>query len=171
MGTKFQISISQIRLLKSAEVYAKGQYSLSCTQSNSSVLDLYVIQNDCISRLEGPWLGAMVTALGRNFFQAVVTDTLTILTILVSALSTDSPIPPFRNIQRSNLFSIVQTERDPEEMSLKYVGETGYAVFAALSMSSQLAGHEIEVCALLVRSLVGEMDLVSCSDVEKVQYG
>ena len=140
-------------------------------RSNSSLLDLYVIQNDCISRLEGPWLAAMTSALGRNFFQAVTTDTLTILTILVSALSMDSPMPPFRGISQSNLFRIVQTERDPEQMSLKHVGETGYAVFAAMSISSQLAGHEIEVCALLVRSLVGEMDLAWCGDEEKqAQY-
>lgn len=80
-------------------------------------------------------------------------------------------MPPFRSISQSNLFRIIQTERDPEQMSLKHVGETGYAVFAALSISSQLAGHEIEVCALLVQSLVGEMDLVWCGDEEKqAQY-
>ena len=113
----------------------------------------------------------MTSALGRNFFQAVTTDTLTVLTILVSALSMNSPMPPFRSIPRSNLFRIIQTERDPEQMSLKHVGETGYAVFAALSISSQLAGQEIEVCARLVRSLVGEVDLVWCGDEEsEVQH-
>jgi hypothetical protein len=83
----------------------------------------------------------------------------------------DSPMPPFHGISQSNLFRIIQTERDLEQMSLKHVGETGYAVFAALSISSQLAGHEIEVCALLVRSLVGEMNMAWCGDEEEqAQY-
>ena len=52
-------------------------------------------------------------------------------------------------------------------MSLKHVGETGYAVFAAMSVSSQLAGVEIEQCVELVRSLVGEVDLAWNVDVDE----
>jgi hypothetical protein len=41
-------------------------------------------------------------------------------------------------------------------MSLKHVGETGYAVFAAMSVSSQFADQEVERCVSLVRR---EVDL------------
>ena len=50
-------------------------------------------------------------------------------------------------------------ERMPEELSLEHAGENGYAVFAALSVSSRLAGGEVAHCVELVRSLVGEVDL------------
>ena len=128
---------------------------------------MYIIQNDAISRLQGAWLKAMTRALGTSFFQSVSIQTITVLTILASALSMDTPIPPFRNIPRASLFRILATERDPEEMSLKHVSETGYAVFAAMSVSSQLAGHEIEQCVKLVRSLVGEVDLAWNADAGK----
>jgi hypothetical protein len=65
----------------------------------------------------------------------------------------DTPIPPFRNIPRASLFRVLATERDPEEMSLKHVGETGYAVSAAMSVSSQLDGHEVEQCVILCSKL------------------
>ena len=135
--------------------------------TNNSIHDLYVIQNDAISRLQGDWLQAMTKALGTNFFQSVSLQRITILTILASALSMNTPTPPFRNIPRASLFRVLTTEREPEEMSLKHVGETGYAVFAAMSVSSQLAGVEIEQCVELVRSLVGEVDLAWNVDVDK----
>lgn len=109
---------------------------------------------------------AMVTALGPHFFEVPSLQTITILTIMASALAMDSPMPPFRKIAQSRLFSVLNTEREPEQMSLGHVGETGYAIFAALSVMTQLAGHEIEECAALVRSLVGEVDLAWCGDEE-----
>lgn len=59
------------------------------------------------------------------------------------------------------------TEREPNEMSLEHVGETGYAVFAAMSVSSQLVCHELEECVKLVRSLVGEVALAWDTEAEK----
>jgi hypothetical protein len=82
-------------------------------------------------------------------------------------MAMDTPIPPFRNIPRSALFRVLMTEREPKEMSIEYVGETGYAVFATMSVSSQLAGHELEECVGLVRSLVGEVAVVWNSDADK----
>jgi hypothetical protein len=101
----------------------------------------------------------MTSALGPNFYQMISMQSITILTILTSAMSVGSPIPPFRDIPRHHLFRILTTEREPEEMSLAYVGEVGYAVFAAMSVSSQLVGHEIERCVDLMRSLVGEVNV------------
>jgi len=120
---------------------------------------MYIIQNDAISRLEGDWLRAMTSALGKEFFQSLTNQTISLLTILAGALTLDAPIPPFLSIPRAALFRVLMTEREPEEMSLKHVGETGYAVFAAMSVSSQFADQEVERCVGLVRSLVGEVDL------------
>jgi hypothetical protein len=39
------------------------------------------------------------------------------------------------------------------------VGENGFAVFAALAVSSRLITREVERCVDLVRSLVGEVDM------------
>ena len=125
----------------------------------SSIYDMYVIQNDAISRLEGDWLRAMTTALGKEFFESVANQTISLLTILAGALTLDAPIPPFLSIPRAALFRVLMAEREPEEMSLQHVGETGYAVFAAMSVSSQFADQEVERCIGLVRSLVGEVDL------------
>jgi hypothetical protein len=46
-----------------------------------------------------------------------------------------------------------------EELKLEHVGENGYAVFAALAVSSRLASSEVDRCVGLVKSLVGEVDL------------
>lgn len=120
---------------------------------------MYLIQNDAISRLEGNWLQAMTSALGIEFFQSATNQTISLLTILAGALTFDAPIPPFLNIPRASLFRVALTEREPEEMSPRDVGETEYVAFAAMSVSSQFANQEVERCVGLVRSLVGEVDL------------
>src|SRR5277367_3057504 len=139
---------------------SRGTAPATDKQSHSSIYDMYIIQNDAISRLEGDWLRAMTSALGEEFFQSVTNQTISLLTILAGALTLDAPIPPFLRIPRAALFRVLMTEREPEEMSLKHVGETGYAVFAAMSVSSQFADQEVERCLGLVRSLVGEVDLL-----------
>jgi hypothetical protein len=50
-------------------------------------------------------------------------------------------------------------ERLPEELGLEHVGENGYAVFAAIAVSSRLASREVQRCVSFVRDLVGEVDL------------
>ena len=50
-------------------------------------------------------------------------------------------------------------ERLPEELGLEHVGENGYAVFAAVAVSSRLANREVQECVKLVKNLVGEVDL------------
>lgn len=107
----------------------------------------------------------MAKAVGTRFFQSPSSQNITILTILASALSLDTPIPPFRQIPRAALFRVIATEREHEEMSLEHVGETGYAVFAAMSVTSQLIGNAVEECVKLVRGIVGEVKLGW--DVEK----
>jgi hypothetical protein len=121
--------------------------------------DMYVIQNDAISRVEGSWLQAMITGLGPEFFQTVSQQTISLLNILSGSMLLNTPLPPFLQVPRSALFRILQTEREPKEMSLEHVGESGYAVFAVMSVTSQRAGQEIERCVELVRSLVGEVDM------------
>jgi hypothetical protein len=121
---------------------------------------MYLIQNDAISRLEGDWLQDMTSALGKEFFQSATNQTISLLTILAGALTFDAPIPPFlKPNPRASLFRVAITEREPEEMSLRDVGETEYVAFAAMSVSSQFADQEVERCVGLVRSLVGEVDL------------
>jgi hypothetical protein len=120
---------------------------------------MYLIQNDAISRLAGDGLQAMTSALRKEFFQSATNQTISLLTILAGALTFDAPIPPFLNIPRASLFRVPMTEREPEEMSLREVGEAGYVAFAAMFVSSQFANREVERCVGLVRSLVGEVDL------------
>jgi hypothetical protein len=50
-------------------------------------------------------------------------------------------------------------EKLPEELALEHVGENGYAVFAAVAVSSRLASREVQRCVELVTDLVGEVDL------------
>jgi len=124
-----------------------------------SIHDFYVLQNDAMSRLKGNWLHAMVAALGPEFYRPISHQTILLLTILSGAISLNVPIPPFLEVPRSALFHVLQTERQPKEMSLEHVEESGYAVFAAISVSSQLAGQEIQRCVDAVRNLVGEVSL------------
>jgi hypothetical protein len=112
-----------------------------------------------MSRLKGNWLHAMVAALGPEFYRPISHQTILLLTILSGAISLNVPIPPFLEVPRSALFHVLQTEREPKEMSLAHVEESGYAVFAAISVSSQLAGQEIQRCVDAVRNLVGEVSL------------
>jgi hypothetical protein len=109
----------------------------------------------------------MAKAFGTHRFQSLSVQTITILTILSSSLSMDTPIPPFVHIQHAELLRILTTEREPEEMSLEHVGETGYALFAAISVTTQLVDNEIEQCVNLVRSLVGEVDLLWNAEADK----
>jgi hypothetical protein len=157
LGTKPSIPFSQRHILRTVIITAK--VTPSKTVSHDSIYDMYVIQNDAISRLEGDWLRAMTSALGSEFFQSITNQTISLLTILAGALTLDAPIPPYLSIPRAALFRVLMTEREPEEMSLKHVGETGYAVFAAMSVSSRCADQEVERCVGLVRSLVGEVEL------------
>jgi hypothetical protein len=53
----------------------------------------------------------------------------------------------------------LQVEKMPEEMGLEHVGETGYAVFATMSVSSLVVDRQLENCMERVRKLVGEVDL------------
>ena len=101
----------------------------------------------------------MTSALGKEFFEHITNQTISLLTILAGALTLEAPMPPFLGVPRAALFQVLKTEREPEEMSLEHVGEVGYAVFAAMSVSSRFADHELERCIGLVRSLVGEVDL------------
>lgn len=80
------------------------------------------------------------------------------------SINFDAPIPPFLNIPSASLFRVSITKREPEDMSLKGVGETGYVAFAAMSVSSQFADQEVERCVGLVRSLVGEVNLQCDND-------
>jgi len=106
----------------------------------------------------------MTSALGKEFFQSATNQTISLLTILAGALTFDAPIPPFLNIPSASLFRVSITKREPEDMSLKGVGETGYVAFAAMSVSSQFADQEVERCVGLVRSLVGEVNLQCDND-------
>lgn len=133
--------------------------SFPIVQSNRSLFELLLIQNDAISRMRGHWLHAISASLGTDFFQSQAHLTLSILNILSGSLALDSPLPPFLGIPRSVSFRALVQERMPEELALGHIEENGYAVFAALAVSSRLASREVERCVELVRSLVGEVDL------------
>ena len=128
-------------------------------ESNDSLFELFVIQNDSIARMTGHWLQAISASLGTEFFQSQSNLTLSLLNILSGSLSLDTPLPPFLGTPRGVSFRALVQERMPEELSLRHVEENGYAVFAALAVSSRLVGRELERCVELVRSLVGEVDL------------
>jgi hypothetical protein len=101
----------------------------------------------------------MTQALGVEFFQMVAHHTISRLNILSGSLWLNSPLPPFHNVPRHAHQRIIGSERMPEEMGLEHVGETGYAVFATMSVSSKVADQQLENCMLQVRKLVGEVDL------------
>jgi hypothetical protein len=128
---------------------------------------LYLIQNDAITRLTDSWLHGIYASLGPEFFQSLSHRTLSALNILSGSLSSDSPLPPFLSSPRGVSFRILVQEKMPEELAISHVGENGYAVFAALSVSSRLASREVELCVDLVRSLVGEVDLSWNGEEEK----
>lgn len=117
------------------------------------------MQNDAISRLTGDWLKAITEALGPESFQSVAHHTISRLNILSGSLWLNSPLPPFHNIPRSMHKQVLQAEMLPEEMGLEHVGETGYAVFATMSVTSLVVDQQLENCMEQVRKLVGEVDL------------
>jgi hypothetical protein len=109
--------------------------------------------------MRGSWFHAMASSLGEDFFQTQSQLTLSLLNILSGSLSMDNPLPPFLKPPRGVSFRVLMAERLPEELSLEHVGENGYAVFAAVAVSSRLASREVQRCVSLVRDLVGEVDL------------
>jgi hypothetical protein len=129
------------------------------TYLTSSLFELYIIQNDAISRIKGTWLQGLTKTLGKEFFQTQSHLTLSLLNILSGSLSLDTPLPPFLSTPRGTSFRLLVLQRVPEELRLEHVRENGYAVFAALAVSSRLASREVDRCVSLVKSLVGEVDL------------
>jgi hypothetical protein len=127
--------------------------------ADASLFELYLIQNDAISRMSGTWINTIINSLGIEFFQSQSHLTLSLLNILSGSLSLDTPLPPYLNSPTSISFRKLVKERLPEELKLEYVGERGYAVFAALAVATRLANREVERCVELVRDLVGEVDL------------
>lgn len=101
----------------------------------------------------------MTQALGVGFFQMLAHHTTSRLNIMSGSLWLNSPLPPFHNIPRNAHLNLISTERMPEEMGLEHVGETGYAVFATMSVSTHLADLQLENCMKQVKKLVGEVDL------------
>ena len=161
INTSFEINL-HYRFPK--EIYGEILSSMQRLNSQLSLTDgslyeLFILQNDAISRLAGDWLRSMTQALGVEFFQMVAHHTISRLNILSGSLWLNSPLPPFHNIPRSAHQHVLGMERMPEEMGLKHVGETGYAVFATMSVSSLLADQQLENCMQQVRKLVGEVDL------------
>lgn len=104
-------------------------------------------------------LHAMSGSLGTTQFQSHSRLTLSLYHTISGSLSLDIPLPPFLNIPQGRSFPLLIRERLPEELGLKHVGPDGYAVFAALEVTSGLASWEVQRCVELVRSLVGEVDL------------
>jgi hypothetical protein len=109
--------------------------------------------------MTGSWMYAMTNTLGTSFLKSRSHLTLSLLNILSGSLALDTPHPPFLDTPREVSFRILMRERVPQELSLEHVGENGYAVFAALAVSSRLASREVERCTELVRDLVGEVYL------------
>jgi len=124
-----------------------------------SLFELYIIQNDAISRMKGSWLHAIRSSLGPDFFQSQSHSAISLLNILSGSLSLDTPLPPFLKPPGGVSFRILMAQRLPEELGLEHVGENGYAVFAAIAVSSRLASLEVQRCVGLVRDLVGEVDM------------
>src|SRR3981189_3656560 len=152
-------------------MYAKVTITLSCSShllsstshfwygTDDSLFELYIIQNDAISRMTGTWINTITNSLGLDFFQSQSHLTLSLLNILAGSLSLDTPLPPYLSTPGSISFRKLVRERLPEELKMEYVGERGYAVFAALAVASKLANREVERCVELVTSLVGVVDL------------
>ena len=123
------------------------------------MFECYIIKNYAISRVTGRWLHAISDSLETGFFQSQSESTLSVLNILSSALSIDTPLPPFVTTPQGVSFRELVRERMPEELAFEHVEENGYSVFAALSVSSKLASHQVKRCVELVRGFVGEVDL------------
>lgn len=117
--------------------------------------------------MTGHWLHAISASLGAEFFQSQSHLVLSLLNILSGSLSMDSPLPPFLGTPPDVSFRALVQERMPEELSLGHIEENGYAVFAALAVSSRLVSREVEKCVELVRGLVGEVDLRWNDDQDK----
>jgi len=109
--------------------------------------------------MSGTWINTILNSLGIEFFQSQSHLTLSLLNILSGSLSLDTPLPPYLNSPSCISFRKLVKERVPEGLKSEYVGECGYAGFAALAVASRLANREVESCVELVRSLVGEVDL------------
>lgn len=71
----------------------------------------------------------------------------------------DTPLPPYVPLPRGVSFRSVLLEKTAEELNIEHVGENGYAVFAAMAVTSRLARLAIARCVELVKSLLGEVDL------------
>jgi hypothetical protein len=134
------------------------RYSLSFHVENS-LFELYVAQNMAISQMTESLLNAMSDSQGTTRFQSHSHLMLSLYHTLSGSLSLDIPLPPFLNTPQGPSFPILIRERLPEKLELKHMGPNGYAVFAALEVTSGLASWEIQRCVDLVRSLVGEADL------------
>lgn len=127
--------------------------------ANASLYELFILQNDAITRLTGDWVRCMTQALGVEFFENVAHHTIYRLNIMSGSLRLNSPLPPSHNIPQNAHQHVLGKERMPKEMGLEHVGEIGYAVVATMSVSLQLVDHQLENCMKEVRKLVGEVDL------------
>src|SRR2546429_8337329 len=79
--------------------------------TNVSLFELYVIQNDAISRISGTWINTIINSLGIEFFQSQSHLTLSLLNILSGSLSLDTPVPPYLNSSTSISFRKLVKER------------------------------------------------------------
>jgi hypothetical protein len=109
--------------------------------------------------MKGNWIQDITNSLGPEFFASQAQVALTVLNVLSGSLSLDSPLPPYIALPAPISLRILVIQRMPEELAISHVGENGFAVFAALAVSSRLITREVERCVDLVRSLVGEVDM------------
>ena len=101
----------------------------------------------------------MINSLGPEFFETQRQLSLHILDILAGSLSLDTPLPPFLHVPGPVSFRLALQQKMPGELALEHVEENGFAVFAALAVSSRLAGRELKKCVQAVRALEGEVSL------------
>jgi len=102
---------------------------------------------------------ALSQSLGPEFFQSQAHLTLSVLNILSGSLAMDTPLPPYVQLPRGVSFRSLLLEKALEELKIEHVEESGYAVFAAMAVTSRLSRLAIGRCVELVKSLLGEVDL------------
>lgn len=81
-----------------------------------------------------------------------------LLSLLSSSVVNGVPLPPYLTPPTAYHLSTKLEEVDRDILSIRHIGEPGYAAFAVIQISTKCIQMDIERLLKMVRTLVGELD-------------
>lgn len=93
--------------------------------------------------------------------------TTSLLTQLSSSVTNAVPLPPYLSPPTPYAMSSRLEALDRDILSLRHIGEPGYAAFAVIQISTRCVSMDVERLLRRVRGLVGELDFSFHVDGER----